>query len=98
MTQEGLTRKVSRDTLSITMKTATVADLRNKFSTVSKWIHDGEAVVITKRGIPFATLEPTQRHEPPRPVDRLARLEKIFPDGPVAGDSSSIIDYDRGDR
>ncbi len=32
------------------MKTATVADLRNNFASLSKWIHDGEAVTITKRG------------------------------------------------
>ncbi len=80
------------------MKTATVADLRNKFSTVSKWIHQGEAVVITKRGIPFVTLTPVRRRKKLPPVDRLARLQKLFPNGPVRGDSSAVVDYDRGDR
>lgn len=80
------------------MKTATVADLRNHFNTVSKWIHEGESVVITKRGIPFATLSPARKRKTLPPVNRLKRLQKLFPDGPVAGDAASVIDYDRGDR
>lgn len=80
------------------MKTATVADLRNNFATVSKWIHDGESILITKRGIPFVTLTPARRRKTPPPVDRLARLRKQFPAGPVGGDSSAVMDYDRGDR
>ena len=80
------------------MKTATVADLRNRFATVSKWIHDGEAVTITKHGIPFATLAPTPRRKAsPPPVDRLARLRRLFPAGPVAGDVQAAIDEDRGE-
>ncbi len=30
------------------------------------------------------------------PVNRMARLRKIFPDGPAKGDIQSVIDYDRG--
>ena len=30
------------------------------------------------------------------PVNRMARLRKIFQDGPAKGDVQSIIDYDRG--
>ncbi|NDC39727.1 MAG: prevent-host-death protein, partial [Proteobacteria bacterium] len=33
------------------MKTATVADLRNNFAALSRWVHGGESIVITKRGI-----------------------------------------------
>ncbi len=80
------------------MKTATVADLRNNFATVSRWIHEGEAVMITKRGVPFATLTPPPHRKPPPPVDRLARLRRQFPDGPAKGDSRAVLDYDRGDR
>jgi len=79
------------------MKTATVADLRNKFATVSKWIHDGEAVTITKRGLAFATLVPVRRQIKLAPIDLLARLQKRFPNGPVKGDIQEIIDYDRGE-
>ncbi|HOB98174.1 MAG TPA: type II toxin-antitoxin system prevent-host-death family antitoxin [Verrucomicrobiota bacterium] len=79
------------------MKTATVADLRNKFATVSKWIQDGQAITITKRGLPFATLVPARRRSVPHPpIDRLARLRRMFPGGPASGDVQSVIDYDRG--
>lgn len=40
------------------MKTASVADLRNDFARLSKWIAQGEKITITKRGEPFATLLP----------------------------------------
>jgi len=86
------------DNTSLIMKTATVADLRNDFAAISKWIHAGEAVTITKRGLPFATLAPARRRKKATPVDRLARLHRLFPDGPVAGDARSAVDYDRGDR
>ena len=77
------------------MKTATVSDLRNNFATISKWIHDGGAVTITKRGFPFATLAPARRKKTAPPVDRMARLRKMFPHGPVKGDIQSVIDYER---
>ena len=79
------------DTLSL-MKTATVADLRNNFATLSRWVHGGESIVITKRGIPFATLSPMiRRKDAAKPVDRLARLRKIFPEGPATGDIRDVI-------
>lgn len=79
------------------MKTATVADLRNNFAQLSGWLHDGEAVAITKRGRPFATLAPVRTRKPVPPVDRMARLHRLFPDGPVKGDVQAVIDYDRGE-
>lgn len=79
------------------MKTATVADLRNHFSDISKWLHDGEAVTITKRGVPFATLAPARRKKSAPPVDWRTRLNKRFPNGPAKGDIQSILDYERGD-
>jgi len=79
------------------MKTATVADLRNNFAVISRWIHNGEQVAITKRGRPFATLSPSRRGKAAPPIDRLARLHKLFPDGPVKGDVQDVLDYDRGE-
>jgi antitoxin (DNA-binding transcriptional repressor) of toxin-antitoxin stability system len=78
------------------MKTATVADLRNNFATVSRWIHNGEQVAITKRGLPFAILAPSPSRKTPPPIDRMARLRKMFPDGPTKGDVQDVLDYDRG--
>ena len=81
------------------MKTATVADLRNKFATVSRWLHNGEQVAITKRGIPFATLVPVRSRtlSAPEWPDRSAWRRKVFPDGPTKGDVQDVLDYDRGD-
>ena len=64
----------------ITMKTATVRDLRNKFADVAKWIEHGEAVTITRNGAAFATLAPAKPAKP-RKVDWAARMKKHPPVG-----------------
>ncbi len=79
------------------MRTATVADLRNHFPEVAKWICDGEVVTITKRGVPFATLAPARKKKAPLPVNWQARLERVFPNGPVNGDCQTVVDEDRGE-
>ena len=80
------------------MKTATVADLRNNFASISRWVHGGESIIITKRGIPFATVAPVKRSKKPfKTVDRMARLRKSFPSGPVKGDVRDVLDIERGD-
>ena len=79
------------------MKTATVADLRNNFATLSRWVHGGESIIITKRGIPFATVSPVKHRKLPlKSVNRLERLKKLFPSGPVKGDVREVIDIERG--
>jgi len=40
------------------MKTATVRDLRNQFSRISRWLEAGEIVQVLKRGKPFARVVP----------------------------------------
>ena len=82
------------------MKKAKVADLRNKFPTLARWIEDGESVQITRRGRTFAVLSPAGRKgTTPTQWPRFEeRLEKVFPDGPVKGRSEETIDYLRGDR
>jgi prevent-host-death family protein len=40
------------------MKTATVRDLRNHYSSLLGWIKEGEEVIITQRGKPVARLVP----------------------------------------
>jgi len=46
------------------MKTATVRDLRNHYSSLMGWIDAGEEVVITRRGEPIATLAPIKQKPP----------------------------------
>jgi prevent-host-death family protein len=40
------------------MKTATVRDLRNRYTTVLSWVSAGEDVLITQRGVVIARLSP----------------------------------------
>jgi len=40
------------------MKTATVRDLRNRYSTLLEWIGAGEEILITRRGKSIARLVP----------------------------------------
>jgi prevent-host-death family protein len=40
------------------MKTATVRDLRNRYTTVLGWVNAGEDVLITQRGVVIARLTP----------------------------------------
>jgi prevent-host-death family protein len=50
------------------MKTATVRDLRNRYTSLLSWISAGEEVIITQRGKTIARLIP-EREESPRNVD-----------------------------
>jgi len=40
------------------MKTATVRDLRNRYTSLLRWISAGEEILITRRGVPIARLTP----------------------------------------
>lgn len=68
--------------ICITMKTATVRDLRNHFPRVAAWIAEGEAVEITKSGKPIARLLPATPKKPRRfkMPDIMARLNQDFGD------------------
>lgn len=86
--------------ISLTMKTATIRDLRNSFPQVARWIEEGESVEITRSGKPFARLAPL----PPAAAensampDFIARLRENFPQETDRRSPHSIVDYDRGDR
>lgn len=86
--------------IGLTMKSATIRDLRNAFPTVARWIEEGEAVQITRSGKPFARLEPIEPETstPLTMPDFLGRLRKHFPNEKPGTGLSSVVDYDRGDR
>ena len=67
----------------ITMKTATVRELRNNFADVGKWIEHGETVSITRNGAAFATLAPFKQDKSAKPnkVDWASRFAKRKPLG-----------------
>ncbi len=50
------------------MKTATVRDLRNRYTSLLSWIGAGEEIIITQRGKAIARLIPEQ-NEPTAEVD-----------------------------
>ena len=64
------------------MKTATIRDLRNRFTRVAAWIAEGEPVEITKAGKLFARLMPPAPVKTPQLVkpDIMARLKKTWGD------------------
>ncbi|MCP5544670.1 MAG: type II toxin-antitoxin system prevent-host-death family antitoxin [Akkermansiaceae bacterium] len=46
------------------MRTATVRDLRNHYSSLLGWVKAGEEIVITQRGVPVARLVPETPEAP----------------------------------
>jgi prevent-host-death family protein len=50
------------------MKTATVRDLRNRYTSLLSWIEAGEEIIITQRGKAIARLIPEQ-DQPAEDVD-----------------------------
>ena len=84
------------------MKVATVADLRNNFARVSRWIEDGEKIEIRKRGKVFATLSPppARKKRTKKKLewpDMLGRMKKLFPK-PLPGKPVSEIIYEGRER
>jgi prevent-host-death family protein len=51
------------------MKTATVRELRNRYSQLLKWLEAGEEITITRRGITIARLVPANGTKVQRGVD-----------------------------
>ena len=87
--------------LSLTMKTATVRDLRNRFPRVAAWIEQGESVEITRAGKLFALLVPAKPQKPRRfkMPDIMARLRANFGDKVYSAEEiQELIQESRGDR
>lgn len=79
------------------MNSITVADLRNRFADVSIAIRHGEKLIITMRGVPFATLSPVSKSVKAKQEwpDRAAWRARIF--SKAATRDSGVLDYDRGE-
>lgn len=83
------------------MKTASVADLRNDFARITKWIQAGERITITRRGQPIAVLAPTQsdRRAFFAKPDMRARRAAIFGKRrQSAKEAAEILDLSRRER
>jgi antitoxin (DNA-binding transcriptional repressor) of toxin-antitoxin stability system len=81
------------------MNSITVADLRNRFADVSAAIRHGEKLLVTMRGVPFATLSPVGKTSKTKLEwpDRSAWRARIFPKKPAKEASPGVVDYDRGE-
>jgi antitoxin (DNA-binding transcriptional repressor) of toxin-antitoxin stability system len=62
-TRKRLLLRVGDTIFCITMKTASVRDLRNNFARISRWLKDGQQVEITSRGMPVGLITPSQQPE-----------------------------------
>lgn len=83
------------------MKTATVADLRNRFPRVFKWIEEGEQVELTKRGKVVARLVPAPKPKSSKfkVPDFDAIQHRVFGNKPpVFTPEDSAFIHDRGER
>ena len=82
------------------MKTATVRELRNRYTQLLKWLEAGEEIVITRRGVAIARLVPANHSKTRRATDwrqsaafGLDRLQLR----PLTGqESADLLDYNRG--
>jgi len=81
------------------MKTATVRDLRTKFPVLVRWMDNGEAIEITRRGGIVAHLTPAAGSNPNKAAkpDILKRLRKIYGDYVMPeGAAAEILDLNKG--
>lgn len=81
------------------MNSITVADLRNRFADVSSAIRHGQKLLVTMRGVPFATLSPVGKSSKTKLEwpDRSDWRSRIFPKKSSKEAPPGILDYDRGD-
>lgn len=81
------------------MKFISVADLRNRFADVSAAIRHGEKLLVTMRGVPFATLTPLGKSSKAKLEwpDRSAWRARIFPKSETKDFDRGALDYARGE-
>ena len=85
----------------ITMKTATIRDLRNRFARIGRWIEEGEQVRITKRGRAFARLLPDSalKRRKVKMPDFEHRVQRLFGSTKLTPQQSAALREDlRGGR
>ena len=81
------------------MKTATVRELRNRYTQLLKWLEAGEEIMITRRGVAVARLVP-ERPRTKRTVDwtksAAFALDQLKLRPLTAKESAELLDYNRG--
>ncbi len=86
--------------ICITMSSATVRDLRNRFPQVRKLVESSGEVVLTERGIPRyrLALYVPPRVATPQPVDYWSRLCSYQPRPLTKAQSAALRSANRGER
>jgi len=89
-----------RETLSVTIKTATVRDLRNRFSRIAKRLRNGDEVLITMRGKAIGRIVPELAKELTITMpDFAARIGNEYPHPQLsASESAALRNALRSDR
>lgn len=84
----------------ITMSTATIRDLRNRFPEIRKRVETDGEVVLTEKGQPRYRLIPYSSAPAgnPPPVDYWARLNSYQPKALTKAQARALHDENRGDR
>lgn len=81
------------------MRTATVRELRNRYTQLLKWLEAGEEILITRRGVTIARLVPEMAATPPG-VDwtksAAFRMDRAGMRKLSAKEVSELLDYNRG--
>jgi len=86
-------------TLWSTMKTATVRELRNRYTQLLKWLDAGEEILITRRGVTIARLVPEKARTKPK-VDwkesAAFQLDRLKLRPLTAQESAEMLELNRG--
>ena len=82
------------------MKTATVRELRNRYTQLLKWLDAGEEIRITRRGVVIARLVPENHAKARRGVSwsksAAFALDRLNLRSLTAKESAELLDYNKG--
>jgi prevent-host-death family protein len=82
------------------MKTATVRELRNRYTELLEWLEAGEDVRITRRGVVIARLVPEKHSKIPRGLDwtksAAFALDRLNLRPLTAEESAKLLDDNKG--
>ena len=80
------------------MKTATVRELRNRYTQLLKWIEAGEEIRITRRGVVIARLVPEARDQarPDWTKSAAFALDRLNLRPLAAKQSAELLDHNKG--
>ena len=85
--------------ICVTMKTATIRDIRHDFGRILSWVEEGQQVEITKRRRIVARMVPVKPKAPKKEwPDFMGRMKKAFPAGVKGKPDSEILDEGRGEN